>query len=188
MNATDIVAKTAAGADELKTRSRGLPQRLRAVLIIVDGLQTVEQVRNASTGLGLPADFLEKLVADGLVEVRPRQAGKVPTRTAGPASRPASLTTVDIPFPPSDSPAASLGGAPQAGTEAERFLRVRQYMNDKVVESLGLRSFFFILKLERCSTRGELADLLPDFAKAITKGTGEEVAAVLIARARELLR
>lgn len=187
MNATDLVAKTAAGADELKTRSRGLPQRLRAVLIMADGMQTVEQVRSASTGLGLPADFLDSLLADGLVEIRPRNGGRGPTRSAGPASRPAPLTSVDIPFPPSDSPASSLGSAP-AGTDAERFLRARQYMNDKVVESLGLRAFFFILKLEKCSTRGELSTLLPDFAKAITKATGEEVSSVLVARAREMLR
>jgi hypothetical protein len=151
-------------------------------------MQTVEQVRSASNGLGLPADFLDKLVADGLVEIRPRAAGRGATRVAGPASRPAPLTSVDIPFPPSDSPAASLGGAAPTATEAERFLLVRQYMNDKVVESLGLRAFFFILKLEKCSTRSDLMALLPDFGKAITKATGEEVAAVLVARARDMLR
>ena len=200
MNATDTVAKTASGAEELRTRSRGLAQRMRTVLIMADGVQTVEQVRNASAGLGLPADFLESLVADGLVEVRPRAGGRGPARPAatsrGPATRPPPITTVDIPTePPSVSPAApggpSAAKAPSVGptgTDAERFLRTRQYLNDKVVESLGLRAFFFILKLEKCSTRAELLALLPDFEKAITKASGAEVADVLVARARELLR
>lgn len=190
MNATDLVAKTAAGSDELKTRARGLSQRLRTVLIMADGAQTVEQVRSASAGLGLAPDFLESLLAEGLIELRPRSGGRGPSRPAapasGPLSRPAPLggvTSVDIPTGPAD-PAAQ----PPAGTEAERFLRARQYMNDKVVDSLKLRAFFFVLKLEKCSTRQELAELLPDFEKALTKASGAEVAEVIAARARELLR
>jgi hypothetical protein len=205
VNATDTVAKTAAGADELKTRARGLGQRLRTVLIMADGVQTVEQVRNASAGLGLAPDFLETLVADGLVEIRPRagsgrsagvrpSGGAAPTPTSpAPLSRPMPLGGVDIPTGPvSESPASSLGGAEAApaapaSSEPERFLKARQYLNDKIVDSLKLRGFFFILKLEKCSTRAELAELMPDFEKAITKANGPEVAAVLVARARTLL-
>lgn len=206
MNATDTVAKTAAGADELKTRARGLGQRLRTVLIMADGVQTVEQVRSASAGLGLAPDFLETLVAEGLVEIRPRAgraAGPRPafgaTTSPAPLSRPMPLGgvgSVDIPTgPPSvpgalavPPPAPPLEPSAPVATEAEKFLKARQYLNDKIVDSLKLRGFFFILKLEKCSTRAELAELMPDFEKAITKANGPEVAEVMVARARDLLR
>lgn len=194
MNSIDTVAKTAAGAEELKTRSRGLSQRLRMVLIMADGVQTVEQVRSAAAGLGLPADFLHALVADGLIEIRPsrgapgRSAARPSPVSPGAASRPAPLTSVDIPTGPvTGSPASTLDAAP-AGTEAERFLRARQFMNDRVVEALGLRAFFFILKLEKCSTRAELAELLPDFGKAVAKSGDLDAANASVARTRDLLR
>jgi hypothetical protein len=45
----------------------------------------------------------------------------------------------------------------------------------------------FTLKLERCSSRAELAALLPDYAKAIAKGRGEAETRLLVDRAAELL-
>ena len=42
MNANDVVVKTPAAQDELKSRSHQLSQRVRALLIMVDGNLTVE--------------------------------------------------------------------------------------------------------------------------------------------------
>jgi hypothetical protein len=56
-----------------------------------------------------------------------------------------------------------------------------------VVDVLGVRAFMFTLKLERCSSRDELAALLPGYAKAIAKGRGEEETRLLVDRAAELL-
>jgi hypothetical protein len=77
--------------------------------------------------------------------------------------------------------------AQPAGTDLERFRKAQKFMNEQVVDSLGLRSFFFTLKLEKCATCDDLRALLPEFGKAITKGSGFDVARVLEARARSLL-
>jgi hypothetical protein len=157
MHSTDIVVKTPAGADELKSRSRQLPPRLRMMLILIDGSLNVEQLQQAAAKLSAPPDFVERLLRDGLVALAP-----VAVRLA---TMPAQA---ELP-------------------ELERFQQARKFMNDTVVDALGIRAFFFSLKLEKCFTRPDLRALLPDYVKAITKGSGGDAAQVLERRARALL-
>ena len=72
-------------------------------------------------------------------------------------------------------------------TDAERFRIAQKLMNDSVVDALGIRAFFFTLKLEKAATVADLRALLPDFDKAITKGSGDATARILGVRAREIL-
>jgi hypothetical protein len=157
METTDIVIKTAAGADELKSRSHKLSPRLRTMLIMIDGSLSVGQLKHAAASLSVPGDFVEQLLGDGLIELVP-VAGK-----------------------------ASVAPVLDVRSEAERFGEARKLMNDTVVDALGIRAFFFTLKLEKCYTRADLLALLPDYQKAIGKGSGAEVAKVLEQRARDLL-
>jgi len=73
-------------------------------------------------------------------------------------------------------------------SEGDRFRAAQKFMNDSAVDAMGLRAFFFTLKLERCFNRSDLLDLMPEFSKAIAKAAGEETARMLETRARELLR
>jgi hypothetical protein len=91
---------------------------------------------------------------------------------------------------------ATAGAAPAAGAtqasappqdEFQRFSAAKRFMNETVVNALGMRSFFFTPKLEKASTRADLAEMLEEYGKAIAKGTSAEEAAVLIERAREML-
>jgi hypothetical protein len=68
--------------------------------------------------------------------------------------------------------------------ELARFRAAKQFINDTVVDALGVRAFMFTLKLERCSTLADLVDMLPDYAKAIAKGRsgGPRPASLSIAR------
>jgi hypothetical protein len=52
-------------------------------------------------------------------------------------------------------------------TDAERFRVTQKFMNDCAVDALGLRAFFWTLKLEKVSTCDELRQLLPEFRKAM---------------------
>jgi hypothetical protein len=158
MNVTDIVVKTAEGSQELKSRAHKLPPRLRTMLIMIDGSLSAGQLQDAAAKLGVPGDFLENLEREGLIAAR--QTGKQ---------------------------AAATTARPAEDSEVERFRTVQKFMNDTVVDALGFRAFFFTLKLEKCSTRAELTGLINDYAKAIAKGSGEDVARVLRARARDLL-
>ena len=167
MNNNALYVKTAAGADEVKARSRALPPRLRTMLIMVDGTRTAAQLLAAATTLGAPADFLSTLLQMGLVEVRTE------ARTAAPApAMPAEQATPEMDLP---------------STDGERFRVAQKFMNDSVVDALGLRAFFFTLKLEKAANCDDLRLLLPEFFKAVAKGAGEDKARRFEARARQTL-
>ena len=161
MNETDIYIKTPVGLDEVRARSRKLAPRLRTMLIMVDGTLNVSQLRVAAATLGAPEDFLQVLEAQGLVQAEV----SAPVRQAGAAP---SLTRPALSGP-------------------ERFRAAQKFMNDSAVDALGLRAFFFTLKLERCYNLADLRALLPEFGKAVLKGAGPGVARVLEARARDML-
>lgn len=179
MNDTDIFVKTEAGTQEVRSRTLKLPQRLRTMLIMIDGSLSAPQLQQAADQLGAPSDFLAALEAQGLVR-------RLRAQAAAPSPRPAPASA-DSDFPPTQQPAPEPSQPVPAASEHERFSAAKQFLNDTAVDALGLRAFFFTLKLEKCCTRADLAALLPDYEKVITKGSGAEVARTLKAQARSRL-
>lgn len=175
MNDQDLYGKTPAGFEEVRSRGLKLPQRLRTMLIMVDGTRTVAQLREAAQTLAAPVDFLESLQGMGLIALeRSMVPGKVPE---APVSVPAAASA------PEADPAPVAVTASQ-----EKFRATLKFMNDSAVDLLGLRAFFFTLKLEKCFSAEDLLALLPDFTKAIAKSNGPEMARALEERARQMLR
>ena len=172
MDDDDVFDKTPSGRDEMRSRSREMSQRSRSVLIMVDGVRTVRDLRHAADGLTAPADTLQMLLALGLI-VQTRSAATLRASTA-PASVPATPVVVDV--------AISAGA-----NDPERFRVAKKFMNDTVVDALGLRSFMFTLKLEKCSTLADLAALAPEYSRLLTKAKGAEVSGALKTRLRSLL-
>jgi hypothetical protein len=174
MNDSDIPSKTATGSDELKNRSGHLPQRLRTLLIMVDGNLTVAELRLAGSRMGAPEDGLEQLLVRAFIAVANSSArAPVAALSVGDASGPVQAQI------------GRTGRAPLS--EGDRFRAAQKFMNDSAVDTLGLRAFFFTLKLEKSFTCDDLRALLPDFSKALTNGGGPEMARVLEARVREIL-
>jgi hypothetical protein len=169
MYETDIYVKTSAGAEEVKARTRKLPPRLRTLLILVDGTLNVARLKAAATVFGAPEDGLALLEQQGLIE----------SRSASPAAVAQPVSHVDVPV----DEVPTLNAA-----DPVRFRAVQKFMNDGAVDALGLRAFFFTLKLEKCFTLDDLRALLPEFAKVVAKGAGEDAARVMSTRAQELLR
>ncbi len=65
----------------------------------------------------------------------------------------------------------------------------RKFMNNTVVDHLGLRSFLFTLKLERCDSQADFLEILPEYRRQLRKvldnavvNTLHEEAEALIAR------
>ena len=135
---------------------------------------TVTQLLAAGEKLAAPPDFLELLLQQGLVVLIP--GGAAPLLPSAPLAR------ADTTFP---QPTATLLEVDASKTE--RFMAARKMMNDSAVDGLGLRSFFFTLKLERCYNREDLLGLMGEYIKAIKKGSGEAAAEVLELRVRALL-
>jgi len=62
-----IPCKTAAGHAELAVRQRGLSQRHRTLLFIVDGKRSLEEVIELGARAGVPRAYIDELMALGLV-------------------------------------------------------------------------------------------------------------------------
>jgi hypothetical protein len=178
MNDDDIFIKTPSGLDEVRTRASGLPQRVRSVLIMVDGVKPVRDLRDAVARLGAPPETLDSLLELGLIQLHAAS----PTKATGSAAGAGAPTT--------ESPETVIDDAvPEVGTnDVDRFRVAKKFMNDTVVDALGIRSFMFTLKLEKCATLNDLAQLTPEYTRMIHKAKGTEVAGALRTRLRELLR
>jgi hypothetical protein len=172
MNDQDLYGKTPAGFEEVRGRALKLPQRLRTMLIMVDGSRTVTQLREAAQTLDAPADFLDLLQGMGLIVLEGGPSAL--TRKAG--ARAQADTTAE---------GETTGGTPASQAQ---FRATLKFMNDSAVDLLGLRAFFFTLKLEKCYSQQDLLALLPEFNKAIAKSSGAEMARMLEERARQMLR
>lgn len=179
MDDSETYVKTASGLDEVRTRALKLSQRLRTMLIMVDGTRTVAQLRQAQLALSAPPDFLANLVALGLVA---SDMATVPAASAAASLAVINLSdVVDVDL----SLAAADSGSPQ---DAEKFRAGLKFMNDTAVDLLGLRAFFFTLKIEKCFTMADLKNLIPQFSSAITKSKGPEIACALEERVRRMIQ
>ena len=152
-------AKTEKGTEEIRSRGKNLRGRLRTMLILIDPSKTGDELRASAGQIGVEAEFLDTLLRDGYI---------------------VALGGVE-------SPAAADAPREVSRDELARFRAAKSFINETVVDALGVRAFLFTLKLERCSTRDDLAALLPDYAKAIRKFRGEAETRLLVDRANELL-
>src|SRR5690349_2257962 len=122
MAAGNIYGKTPLGLSEVSNRKMKLPPRLRTMLILIDGAQPEFLIREEAEKVGAPADFLDTLLAKGLIE---KTGQAVPVADAAQAA-PAAAAPAD---------------------EFTRFRAAKDLMNITIVDALGLKSFFFTLKL-----------------------------------------
>lgn len=159
MTDTTRYAKTEKGAAEIHSRGQNLRGRLRTMLILIDPSKTADELSASAVQLGVEADFLAVLVRDGYIAAVAGAAGT-------PSAEPPREVSKD---------------------EFARFRVAKEFINETIVDALGVRAFLFTLKLERCSTRADLARLLPDYAKAIAKFRGDAETRLIVERAKELL-
>jgi hypothetical protein len=164
----EIYVKTALGLEQVRSLKESLSPAMRIAFFMVDGLAPAEEILDKLSGLGVTSEDIDRLISSGFI------APRDPPQPAPRRDRP-----VDADAPPREREAAAPAGTDYA------FI-ARQFMNETVVNAVGLRSFFFILKLEKASTLKDLRLLLADYAKLIEKGTGSLEAEMLTRRAREL--
>lgn len=155
-------AKSAKGTAEIGERRNNLRGKLRIMLILVDPTKTAEQLRLQAAKIGAPAETLEMLQRDGYIE---------PT---GPA-------LVDA------NGYAGARDAPPVPDEAARFGKAKGFMNETLAAGLGVRAAELRAQVERCSTRTELKNLLPQYEAAIAGVSGDAQADMLATSLRKLL-
>ncbi len=68
MEPTTVFAKTPLGHDEIATRARHLPARVRAMLIMIDGRHTVAELLTGHPAPGEAEGYLRQLEDGGFIE------------------------------------------------------------------------------------------------------------------------
>ena len=159
MRDTDVPVKTAAGQQEIGHKQRKLQPKVRSLLIMVHGAETVAQLAQSMHSLGDVRAILDELIGMGLVAV---QGG------SGPALSQAAANNESV------VPATQ---------------QVKQLLNETAVASLGMfAGFRFTLKLEHCYTAEELRGIFPDYVRAVGKAKGEQFANAVVSRAEAMLK
>jgi len=154
MEAAEIYAKTELGVRELKERTVNLPLPLRGLLIMVDGNRTIADILAKARMLNLDESALSTLEDGGLI------AKKFSA--------------------PSDRRVASTAAPVRSEDEVERYLRAQQIMSDATNKHLGFRGYGLMMRLQKTANIRDLRDLLPDFAGALLKRAGAEVATPIV--------
>jgi hypothetical protein len=154
--------RTSKGHGEITGGRKTLKGKLRTVLFLIDPGKDAAAIRQQVEFIGGPPDALEQLVAQGYIE-------EIGGAGAGAATGPSTTSTAAV------------------DSELANFRVAKAFMNDTIVDALGIRAFGFTLRLERCATRADLAALLSDYAEALLKKLDRPAAQALVLRTRELL-
>ena len=149
--------RTEKGQVEISQAKKSLPAKLRTVLFLVDPTKDASEIQRQILLMGAPASALNDLVTGGYV---------------------APVTEFNAPLKDS---------ARSIEDQVAHFRVAKAFMNETIVDALGIRAFMFTLKLEKCATGADLATLLPDYAQALLKKVDREAVRAMVERARELI-
>jgi len=159
MDRNAVLAKTAKGLEEIKSRTHGLAQKQRTILIMVDGIATVGDILAKFGGIPEIAASLDALARDGFVELRD---------VAGAATAPAARPT------PLGAPAA----APPE-TRKEALSGLARYL----IDNLGPGADDLTGRLEGARTGAEFAAAVARCAEMLAGVRGAQKAQIFRERA-----
>jgi hypothetical protein len=159
MNSNDVPVKTDSGNREMAQRAHKLSSRVRSLLIVIHGTETVAELTKNFQAFGDVDAGLKELVTLGLITAHTQAASAAVTRMP-------AANAADIVPPPQQA---------------------KQLHNESAVAVLGLRAFLFTLKLEHCYTADELRGILPEYQRVMTKAKGANFAAAMVKRVQAIL-
>lgn len=165
---TSIYDKTAKGREEIATRKFQLASRLRALLVLVDGHRSEEELLRNVAGLGLTASALQELLEQGYILLAASYASL-------PEPEP-DVTAPPTPPPPSDPT-----------DQVQQFRSVYDFYNKTIKSTMGLRGFPLQMKVEKAASVDELRQLRDPYVEAVQKAKGRDTAALLAQQLDQLL-
>lgn len=120
---TRIYDKTDKGREEIATRKYQVPAKLRMLLVVIDGRQTLESLLNNFAVLGLSKADVDTLAQQGLIALagaaaEPEPAPAPPPRSPGPArARQQARSAARQERPPQPEVPAPVPGPEQAAAD-----------------------------------------------------------------------
>ncbi len=182
LSPNDILDKTLKGQEEIQGRKYKLPAKSRMLLLLVDGQLRAADLTGQAVRLGVPETALSELLAEGFIAPSLTSQGAPSLAPqAVPAPPPIASVPRPAPAPPDYRAPASLL------TEFERYREARRFMNESVVNALGLKSIFFTQQIEKTGNLEDLREILADYQRTMAKALGAKVAAGLVAQLNTML-
>jgi hypothetical protein len=164
--------KTEKGKDEISHRTYHLSAKLRPLLVIIDGKRSATELLKNVYGLGLTQSHLDSLLAEGFIATRTEVTGLLTAATASAIEIPAINQTETT---------------PTVEASYARLTAVRNFFNETVKQTLGLRGFGLQLKVERAASLDDFIELRDVFLDAVEKHKGPETAHNLAVRLDHVL-
>ena len=164
---TSIYQKTEKGQDEIRTRANHLDQRHRAVLLMINGEKTCDDILVQLQPLGMTQAVFDELEDGGYI--RPHAAGATAAK-AEPASAPTAAETAPAQATTSKEPAA------------EGYQRLYRFYTETISRYLGMRGYLLEMTVEKAGNVAELVALRDTLKAALTKTRGEPDTSNVIAQ------
>lgn len=182
MEQTGVFRRSAAGQQALDSRDKRLGARLRALLLMAEG-KPIAQFGDIARALGAPDDALAQLRDMGFVDST-GAAGATPA--AAQVRVPVDASPAASAAPPVEAAAPVHAPVPD-GQVYDQFRTASGLIRELASDTMGLKAFFFILKVDKCGTLAELEALLPDLMPVLKRQRGDQEAARIESRLRGLL-
>lgn len=165
MNPGDIYQKTDKGADEIAHRTHKLPQKLRTMLIMIDGTKPAAVLFEQARRLGVESGFLMELEQGGFIAMT--AAAAPPVDDAGYAEPLATHSVADV----------------------DQFLAAQQFMSDIILDKLGsLGGYGLMMKLQKAEDLDGLRGLIDAFMLALSNKTSVGEAREITDKVRMMLK
>lgn len=188
-----VYQKTEAGQEEIRTRSRKLDHKLRALLLIVNGERRKSELLAQVGGMGVGEEALDTLLALGLVVSHaappPAAEAPAPRQTQSPRQGTNLFTAYSSLSKGIDDVLADTAIAPNAliPAGADGYKQLYHFYTDVIGNHLGLRGYVLQVKVEKAGTVAELAELRDTLAVALQKAKGEITARAIMEQLDALL-
>jgi hypothetical protein len=216
MNDDDIPVKTADGIAEIKTRGHRLISKVRTVLLLVDGVKSIAELKKLMPASGTGVQALEILSDKGLIHFPQRRdkpaSPAVPEDTSiieypspvldAPVRLPADAATMEEPASvPSSTPrhtaAEQAAWQPEASADASALskrrtpkqmvvLIARAHLANALDEHLGFDGYLLRQDVVDCTSREQLESLFSKVEGSLIVPLGNTGAARVIEHARSL--
>lgn len=149
MDSTTVYAKTSLGHEEIDTRVRRIPSRMRTMLIMVDGRRSAGELLLNHPTPDEARGYLESLLEGGFISAR----------EASPSPAP---------------PAASASAAPAAG--APNLGEAKQAITGMLIEFLGPEADYIAMRVEKISDRDALLAEVDKLSTMLVQSVGSNAA------------
>ncbi len=162
-----VLVKTQAGQEALKDRHGSLSSRQRSAFILFDGKRTTQDVLAATAAMGITADDVQSMIAQGLLAPLPGQQGSTGTPFVSSAQGMGGASATDL-----GTVATPMEGSGR--TPKERY-QAAYPIATALTAGLGLRGFRLNLSVEGTGSFDDLAALAPKIREAVGDAKFEQL-------------